>query len=324
MTATRRPSPAGLRRGQGICLRCARRSPADSEAAFRARLTELGAVLLVPYATSKTPHLVRCAAGHACRPRPDRVAQGGGICSACAGNNPAVAEAQFRSRLAELGAVPLYGTWLGSGRPHRIRCPAGHICYSRPNDVQQGDGICRTCAGNDTAAAEAAFLARLKALRAVPLYENWLGTKTPHLVLCRAGHEVRPKPGDVLAGQGACYICGHSGEWDVFYVVTSRLAVKFGITSGDPRDRLADHARDGFTSIARLTAGLPGTVALDTERAVRRTLALAGERPARGREYFDISCLALVLDIADSWLTAPSIPAAEIPHEWAQDALFAA
>ena len=31
---------------------------------------------------------------------------------------------------------------------------------------------------------------------------------------------------------------------------------------------------------------------------------LAGEKPVRGREYFDASCLALILDVADSWLRA--------------------
>jgi hypothetical protein len=47
---------------------------------------------------------------------------------------------------------------------------------------------------------------------------------------------------------------------------------------------------------------LPGTVALDAENAVKSALALAGEKPIQGREYFDASCLALILDVADSWL----------------------
>jgi hypothetical protein len=270
----------------------------------------MGAELLGPYVNTKTRVHVRCASGHDCHPRPNTLLSTDyGICSVCARNNPAVAEAAFRERLAELGAVALYEAWLGSGRPHRVRCVSGHICYSRPNDVQQGDGICRTCAGSDTDAAEAAFLARLKDLGAVPLYEKWLGTKAPHLVRCRAGHEVRPKPGDVQAGQGPCCICAHSGEWDAFYVVTSADGVKFGITTGDPRHRLRAHARAGYAEVVRLATGLPGTVAPEAERAVRQALALAGEQPTRGREYFDISCLALVLDVADSWLAAPGTPA---------------
>jgi hypothetical protein len=306
------PTPAGVRRGQGVCVPCGGRDPATAEAAFRARLAELGIVLLVPYANAKTPHMARCPAGHICYPRPDTLARLRGACRTCAGNDPAAAEAAFLARLAALGAVPLYQAWQGTGRAHRVRCPAGHKCWPRPNDVQQGDGICRTCSGYDTATAEAAFRARLAKLGATPLYDCWRGTKTPHHVLCAAGHHAYPAPGDIRDGQGACATCAHDGEYDVFYVVTSRTAVKFGITSGDPRDRLGDHTRQGFTQITRLAAGLPGTVALDAERAVKQALALAGEKPLRGREYFDITCLALVLDVADSWLSQPASVSARL------------
>ena len=43
-------------------------------------------------------------------------------------------------------------------------------------------------------------------------------------------------------------------------------------------------------------------MALDTENAVKAALALAGAKPIRGTEYFDISCLALILDVAEGWL----------------------
>jgi len=99
-------------------------------------------------------------------------------------------------------------------------------------------------------------------------------------------------------------MCGRCAgkTWDAFYVVTSRLAVKFGITSGDPRPRLAVHARDGYRQVVKVATNLPPTVAAATERAIISALALAREQPLRGREYFDISCLALILDVADSWL----------------------
>jgi len=59
--------------------------PSVAEAAFRTRLAELGAELLEPYINSSSPHLVRCAAGHICRPRPNSVQRGQGICRFCAG-----------------------------------------------------------------------------------------------------------------------------------------------------------------------------------------------------------------------------------------------
>jgi hypothetical protein len=133
------------------------------------------------------------------------------------------------------------------------------------------------------------------------LETEWLGSATPHRVRCTRGHLCRPTPGNVSQGHGVCRFCGGS-EWDAFYVVTGDGIVKFGITSGDPRKRLRIHAAQGYRDVVRLGTGLPDTVALDTENAVKSALTMAGEKPVRGREYFDESCLALILDVADSWL----------------------
>jgi hypothetical protein len=114
---------------------------------------------------------------------------------------------------------------------------------------------------------------------------------------------------------------------NVFYVVTGELGVKFGVTTGDSRHRLSRHAFDGYAEIVRLMAGLPGNAALDTENAVKAALELAGEKPSRGREYFPLHCLALILDVADSWLTTANGPAEVLGAagiEWVQDMLFAA
>jgi hypothetical protein len=57
-----------------------------AEAAFRARLAELGATLLeLSWLGANTPHRVRCAAGHDCTPRPGNIRAGDGLCRACAG-----------------------------------------------------------------------------------------------------------------------------------------------------------------------------------------------------------------------------------------------
>lgn len=111
-------------------------------------------------------------------------------------------------------------------------------------------------------------------------------------------------------------------EWDAFYIVTGSGIVKFGISAGNGRHRLAIHAAKGLADVVHLAAGLPGTVALDTENAVKAALAAAGKKPVRGREYFDISCLALILDVASSWLTPADH--AKTPREWVQGMLFAA
>lgn len=251
------------------------------------------------------------------------------MCWTCVGHDPVTAAAAFRAKVTALG-----GTILGEyGNAHakvHVRCAAGHDCYPIPHSVRKGSGICLECAGMDSPACEAKFRARLAELGATPLYGKWLGSSRPHRVRCSAGHDCRPRPGDVLQGCGICRVC-RGGVWDAFYVVTSVEAVKFGVTSGDPRPRLRAHARAGFTEVVRLTTGLPGPIAPDAEQAVRAALALASEKAIRGREYFNISCLALILDVADSWLSnrgAESAIAEVMPpsasREWAQEKLFAA
>lgn len=78
------PRPSGLQRGEGACLTCAGRDPHVAEAKFRARVEELGGVVLEPrWRGSKTLHLVRCVEGHEVRTHPSGVLRGGGICCKC-------------------------------------------------------------------------------------------------------------------------------------------------------------------------------------------------------------------------------------------------
>ena len=296
--------PHDVQRGQGGCRVCAGNDPMTAWAAFRARLDELGAQLLEPeWLGANRRHHVRCAEGHDRWARPHDVQQGEGICRVCTGRDPAAAEAGFRSRLAKLGAIPLYTEWRGADRKHRVRCAAGHDCWPAPGHVQQGKGICLVCVRHDPATAEANFRARLAELGATPRYTEWLGSDRPHRVRCPAGHDCQVRPASVGQGRGVCLTCAGK-TWDVFYVVAhaSEPRVKFGITSGDPRDRLSTHRRAGYISVFHLVTSLPGTVALDTETAVKSALTLAGEEPVHGREYFDISCLPLIIDVASGWL----------------------
>ena len=248
----------------------------------------------------------RCATAFAAQlatsviPAREMCNKAGEICRTCAKQDPVAAEAKFRARLAEL-AAELLGPYVNSKTRVRVRCAAGHECYLRPGDVRQGQGICRVCAGLDSETAAAAFRARLAELGATLLEPRWLGVDKPHRVRCAQGHPCRPWPGSVFRGSGICRFCSCCLP-DVFYVVTGGGIVKFGITSGDPRPRLRDHAANGFASVVRLVAGLPRTLALDAENAVKSALAMAGEKPVRGREYFDVSCVPLIIDVADSWL----------------------
>lgn len=269
---------------------------------FRERVAQLGGEVVEPrWLGTNVPHRVDCSNGHDCAPRPADVRRGHGVCRVCVGKDPQASWAAFRLRVEELGGEVLEPAWLGSITPHRVRCADGHENRPTPVNVQKW-GICRTCAGNDTRVAEAAFRTRLAEVGATLLELKWLGAKTPHRTRCAQGHECRPRPHGVLQGEGICRVC--AGKiWDVFYVVAGRSngIVKFGITSGDPRPRLSRHTSAGLGDVVRLIEGMPGDLAPQLERCVLAALRDVGERPVRGAEYFPAHALGLILDIVDGW-----------------------
>lgn len=300
-TTSVQPKRLGQGRGLG-CQFCSGRDPALVEARFRDRLAELGATLLEP-GYRGVPHQLLCRNNHPCSVRPGNLTRGTGICITCAGQDPAVAFAAFKEALTTLGATLLEPTYLGNQVPHRVRCSEGHPCNPRPHDVQRGQGICNVCAGHDPATAWAAFQARIAELGATLLEPVYLGSQMRHQAICAEGHRCSPVPAETVQGRGICGECAGK-VWDVFYVVINEAEcqVKFGITRGDPRPRLKDHIKDGFHKTEVLLTGLPGTLARDTENAVKAALRLAKIRPVRGLEYHDISALALILDIANGHL----------------------
>jgi hypothetical protein len=301
---TCRPRPANLQRGQGLCRTCAGRlrraglTPTDAEAAFRARVTEIGGQVLGKYAGAGTPVDCVCAAGHSCRPKPSKVQQGRGICRVCAGKDPAAAEGAFRARVAELGGR-VVGEYVSVAIPIACVCVNGHPCQPRPADLKRGQGMCRTCAGLCPVAAERAFRDAVSAQGGL-VVGAYVDSGTPVPVICRLGHACAPNPSNVQRGQGVCHTC-RGKVWDAFYVVANPVTnrLKFGITSGSPRHRLTTHRRTGYVEAVRVLPDLADARAL--EGHILNTLRDAGVPAAHGREYFDLGALALVLDVVDGW-----------------------
>jgi hypothetical protein len=167
--------PSSVVESGGACARCSGRDPDVAEARFRARVIELGGTPLYErWLGTKKGHHVRCANGHDNWPVPASTGKGFGLCKTCTRVAKAArrAEPAFLSRLAELGATPLYEKWLGVRRKHHVRCANGHDCYPAAQNVLAGNGICLTCVGRDSAAAEAAFRDRLVELGATPLFDE--------------------------------------------------------------------------------------------------------------------------------------------------------
>lgn len=137
-----------------------------------------------------------------------------------------LAEAVFRARLEELGATLLEPGWRGAMYPHRLLCAAGHECSQRPNRVQRGLGICRVCARQDPATAEAEFRARLAELGA-ELLEPYRNSSTPHRVRCRAGQACADITiqWQVLPAAASALFSDYANQGDLMGVIENALVI---------------------------------------------------------------------------------------------------
>ncbi|MDX3245836.1 hypothetical protein [Streptomyces sp. ME18-1-4] len=95
---------------------------------------------------TKAPHRVICDQGHETAPRPNDIQQTGSICRICAGHDAETSWQAFQDLVVKQGGSVVEPGWLGNKNPHRVVCEKGHACTVRPNNVQQGGSICRTCA----------------------------------------------------------------------------------------------------------------------------------------------------------------------------------
>lgn len=273
---------------------------------FKSRLAALGATLVEPtYLGKDGKHRLICVVGHETTVRPASLRRGNGCCRICAGLDSATAGRAFLVRLERLGATLLESEWLGTRRRHRVMCSTGHICMALPASVQQGQDVCRRCAlareGRIRAkTAEERFLALLAELGGIMVEPEWLGARTPHRMICPEGHACIAKPNNVQQGNGMCRECAATA-WDACYVVINPVArrVKFGITSGNPRPRIGDHRRNGYTEVMR-SLTIPKARLLET--SIKQALEWAGMKPVQGREYFDLTALALILDVVDGYM----------------------
>jgi hypothetical protein len=287
------------------CGTCAGRSPRTGPRlggeAYRQRLAELGATPAWDEWLGRTvKHKVICRRGHECWPSPDHVRGGGGICQRCNFADRLVqSEAEFRERLALVGATPAWTEWTGANNPHAIICRNGHKGRPSLSNVKKGTGVCAACAGKETKAAEASYRDLLAVHGATPAWDAWYGMTKPHKVICAAGHECFPWPTSVQQGRGVCRECAGK-DWDLFYVVANddKRTLKFGISSGNPRQRLTAHRKRGYRRIV-LLARTP--LALCIEGETISALRTAGCRAVHGREYFPLDALDEVVQVAMSY-----------------------
>lgn len=306
-----RPTPANIRRGQGLCRTCACKDPVVAEASFWERVAQAGAKPApgATYVNGHTPVDLICAEGHKCRPHPASVQQGGGVCRACARSDPKVAEAEFWALVAERGATPApAAVYAGGGVPVDLICENGHPCRPRPGNVKVGQGICRVCAGQDPATAEAEFWELVADLGAIRLPNSvYAGTSTPVELICPNGHSCRPRPAAIKGGQGLCKQC--HVEFDRLYLLhhPEAACIKVGIASGTARVRR--HEGRGYRLVHEWT-GLDHDKAISLELAVLAWWRSLGWQPVSDAPM-------------DGRSETTGSERLSVTHEWLSDALGA-
>jgi hypothetical protein len=270
------------------------------EQRFRNSVAKRGGICnFTEWKGARAKYSITCVNGHACNPVAHSVTGGQGYCKICAGTDPFTAEQAFRANVTGQGGKCLFTEWHGALKLYPVQCVKDHVNYVRPNNVKRGITICRTCTGRDPIDAEKRFREIVTTCGGKCIYENWNGTVYPHAIECALGHINNPYPTNVLRGVGICGPC--SGKVaNIVYAVSNEEMVKFGITSNSAHRRLNDHKRDGLITVHRQVSY---NNALQLETTIRTTLRDAGKVPSRGREYFDITCLPLILDVIDSHCT---------------------
>jgi hypothetical protein len=150
---------------------------------------------------------------------------------------------------------------------------------------------------NTRARAEQRFRDRVAELGGTVIEPIWLGTRNRHRIVCEVGHEWAVRPGAVSQGIGICGICAGNDPLTAERQFREMVRQQGGQVI-EPVWLGATRRHRVTCSVTRvLLPGLLGTTAPEIETAVLATLRLAGEVPLHGREYFNDSALALVLDV---------------------------
>jgi len=117
----------------------------------------------------------------------------------------------FYKKVNDLGGT-IIGEYKGSDINVNCICSEGHSCNPRPGNINQDNGMCKICAGNDSETSKQNFYKNIETLggRIIGEYKD---KDTPVDCICSEGHSCNPRPGYIRDGGGMCGICaGHDPE----------------------------------------------------------------------------------------------------------------
>jgi len=174
---------------------------------FYKRINELGGKVIGEYSKDSVRVECKCKNEHECSPIPGNIrqGQGRGMCLICTGQDPETAKQNFYKRIKELEGEVI-GEYVNARVRVECKCKKGHDCNPLPNSIQQGYGMCKICAGNDSKTAKQNFYNNIKKLGGEVIGE-YVNNNTPVKCKCKNGHDCSPIPGNIRQVQGMCLIC---------------------------------------------------------------------------------------------------------------------
>jgi hypothetical protein len=202
------PRPGNINNGYGMCKACAGNDSETSKQNFYKNIETLGGTIIGEYKDKGTPVDCICKEGHSCNPRPGYIRDGGGMCRICAGNDSETSKQNFYKNIETLGGTVI-DEYINTSTPVKCICKNGHTCFPDPNHIQQGRGMCRICAGNDSGTSKQNFFKNIETLGGTIIGE-YKGADTPVDCICSEGHPCNPRPSDIKQGHGMCKRCSNS------------------------------------------------------------------------------------------------------------------
>lgn len=106
---------------------------------------KLGGNVIGEYKGNEMPVECICKEGHQCFPCPNSIRNGRGMCNICVRHDPETSKINFVTSIEEKLGGKVIGEYKNKNIPVECICKFGHVCNPRPNDIQQGHGMCNRC-----------------------------------------------------------------------------------------------------------------------------------------------------------------------------------
>ena len=111
----------------------------------------------------------------------------------------------FYKKVNDLGGKVI-DEYKGSNINVNCICSEGHSCNPRPGNINNGHGMCKACAGNDSETAKQKFFENIKK-QGGKVIGDYKGKDTPVDCICSKQHNCNPSPAHIRDGGDMCRIC---------------------------------------------------------------------------------------------------------------------